>query len=356
MLQFTGYRLGRLSAIFGRLSHIKIQSILKLMAMLLWAGSLLWWAFGIPATIGPLGLQVALAEETEGYVGSDKCATCHKTVTARFAETAHAKLLKSSSWEGKVVGCESCHGPGREHVESGGEKDKIRSFALMTSKQASESCLTCHDGREEHINFRRGEHWRNDVGCTDCHSPHGPLPGESHAGSITLISRASKTKADSSILKMLRESQPDLCVRCHTEVKSQFHMPFHHKVLEGAMRCTDCHNPHGGFEPKQTRHSLGTEMICLKCHTDKQGPFVFEHAPAKMEGCTACHVPHGSSNAMLLKRPAVRQLCLECHSNAHRTGIPNTPGNHNQAVTRFQNCTTCHTRIHGSQNHPYFFR
>jgi hypothetical protein len=25
-------------------------------------------------------------------------------------------------------------------------------------------------------------------------------------------------------------------------------LPFHHKVLEGAMKCSDCHNPHGGFE------------------------------------------------------------------------------------------------------------
>jgi hypothetical protein len=42
-------------------------------------------------------------------------------------------------------------------------------------------------------------------------------------------------------------------------------------------------------------------LLCYKCHADKQGPFVFEHAPLKVEGCTACHDPHGSANPKLLK-------------------------------------------------------
>jgi hypothetical protein len=33
---------------------------------------------------------------------------------------------------------------------------------------------------------------------------------------------------------------------------------------------------------------------CVKCHGDKRGPFTFEHAPVRLEGCGACHQPHGS--------------------------------------------------------------
>jgi DmsE family decaheme c-type cytochrome len=158
------------------------------------------------------------------------------------------------------------------------------------------------------------------------------------------------------MLRMLRASEPQLCLKCHTEQKAQFSQPFHHRVLEGAMKCSDCHNPHGGFELKQTRLSVGADATCLKCHTDKQGPFVFEHAPLKVEGCAICHTPHGSGNPKMLKRNDVRQLCLECHSNTFEIGAPNTPSFHNQATVRFQNCTTCHVKIHGSQNHEFFFR
>ncbi|HEU4389610.1 MAG TPA: cytochrome c3 family protein, partial [Blastocatellia bacterium] len=224
------------------------------------------------------------------------------------------------------------------------------------SKQISETCLTCHAGKEEHNNYRRGEHWRNDVGCTDCHSPHGAVPSKTDPGSMTLISTASAQNPDSSTLKLVKASQPQLCLKCHAEMKAQFSQPFHHKVPEGTMKCSDCHNPHGGFELKQTRLATGADATCLKCHKDKQGPFVFEHAPLKTEGCVACHTPHGSGNPKLLKRNNVNQLCLECHSSAGEIGAPNTPSFHNQATARFQNCTSCHVKIHGSQTHQFFFR
>ena len=49
----------------------------------------------------------------------------------------------------------------------------------------------------------------------------------------------------------------------------------------------------------------GNEEACLKCHIDKRGPFVYEHAAVRIDGCETCHMPHGSMNAKLLKRPAV---------------------------------------------------
>jgi DmsE family decaheme c-type cytochrome len=122
------------------------------------------------------------------------------------------------------------------------------------------------------------------------------------------------------------------------------------------MNCSDCHNPHGGVESKQTKLTFGTDSACIKCHSDKQGPFVFEHAPLKVEGCAACHTPHGSANPKMLKRAQVRQLCLECHSSITEQFAPDTPSFHNQAVLRYQNCTICHAAIHGSNTNSAFFR
>ena len=101
------------------------------------------------------------------------------------------------------------------------------------------------------------------------------------------------------------------------------------------MKCSDCHNPHGGFETKQTKLSVGLDAACIKCHSNKAGPFVFEHAPLKTEGCTACHTPHGSANPKLLKRAQVRQLCLECHTGISEELSPQAP-----AFTTRRQCDT----------------
>ncbi|MDT7543476.1 MAG: hypothetical protein QOE33_3380 [Acidobacteriota bacterium] len=305
-------------------------------------------------------------ENPADYVGTETCETCHDKQAHVFAHTAHAAITKEASWKGKVTGCESCHGPGKAHVElvtSLDEKSprpddmKIRNFHKISSKEASETCLQCHSGREEHNNFRRGEHWRNDVGCTDCHTAHSsPAIAENKAGSNVFVSRANGEKPGFADEKLLKIGEPQLCMSCHTETKHQFNQPFHHKVLEGAMKCSDCHNPHGGFETKQTRLATGTDAACLKCHADKQGPFAYEHAPVKTEGCASCHTPHGSANPRLLRTSTVSQLCIECHTQAHGVGAQEPGGPQHNLNLQYANCTVCHVKIHGSHTSPVFFR
>ena len=152
-------------------------------------------------------------------------------------------------------------------------------------------------------------------------------------------------------------------------MRAQFALPFKHRVNEGFMNCTDCHNPHGaaaptwrmGARPRMVESAPGNEEPCLKCHTDKRGPFAYEHAAVRVDGCEVCHQPHGSMNARLLKRPTVFTLCLECHNGAEPFGrqgsnIFRTPKDHNIADPRYRNCTTCHVRIHGSNADARFLR
>ncbi|MBS1795569.1 MAG: cytochrome c3 family protein [Acidobacteria bacterium] len=298
-----------------------------------------------------------LPDNKDGYVGSETCSNCHEGPFKSFSATKHSKLSQLDGWKDKVQGCESCHGPGKEHVEGGGDKTKIISFKNKNSKEVSETCLACHAGKESHNNFRRGDHWRNDVGCADCHTAHGPEYASFKAESIVTPGETTVETPSNANFAMLKKSEPQLCISCHTETKAQFVKPNHHKVLEGAMKCSDCHNAHGGFEQKQVNLSVGNDAACVKCHLDKQGPFVFEHGPVKTEGCTACHTPHGSANPKMLKRPQIRQLCLECHSGiTDQAAEGPTGGPHSQATATGQNCTTCHVAIHGSNTSNVFFR
>jgi predicted CXXCH cytochrome family protein len=301
----------------------------------------------------PVEFTAALQDD---YVGTETCKGCHEDQFNRFAKTKHAKLPNLAEWKTKAQGCESCHGPGRAHVEAAGDVTKIVSFKRMNSKAASETCLACHAGKEAHNNFRRGEHWRNNIGCADCHTAHAPEHPKTGPNSITFVGRASTLRPNQADDAMLKQSEPQLCMTCHNDTKAQFTKPFHHKVLEGTMNCSDCHNPHGGFEQKQTRLGVGADASCIRCHTNKQGPFVFEHAPLKLEGCASCHMPHGSSNPKMLKRPQVRQLCFECHTGIFDEIAPGVPSRHNQARVKEMQCTVCHSAIHGSNSDRRFFR
>ncbi len=297
------------------------------------------------------------------YIGSSACAECHSNQATQYTLTAHHKT-NNEKFPVDKRGCEACHGGAKLHVEFYTTAQKLmkegkdaeaqalladetkakaaamRSFSELSSTQASAVCLTCHEGTqgrsEERFNFRRSEHARHGVSCLDCHSSHSPKRTEF----------------------LLRNTQPNMCYQCHADQKATFAKPFHHKVPEGGMKCSDCHNQHGGFSAKQLRNSATGDMPCLKCHTDKQGPFVFEHAPVKAEGCQACHTPHGSTFPRMLNRPQVKFLCLECHSNTpgiagEGTGIGDSPP-HNLADPRYQNCTLCHVDIHGSNKHRQF--
>src|SRR5262249_27950595 len=151
--------------------------LLKMLLIAGWFAGSIWILTGLTSERATAGTFANAANDmfvsqnaSQDYVGSEACQACHDLESKSFSHTAHSRAFPNL--KGRQWGCETCHGPAKAHVEGGGDKTKIRTFENETAKQISETCLGCHAGKEEHNNFRRGEHWRNDVGCTDCHSPH----------------------------------------------------------------------------------------------------------------------------------------------------------------------------------------
>jgi DmsE family decaheme c-type cytochrome len=282
------------------------------------------------------------------FTGSVACKGCHSEIWNNFYKNPHNKSIVSGKEAPENTGCEGCHGPGDNHIESFAAKGSIVSFTTMPKEQVLDTCLKCHSQTLSRANIRRSSHTTSGVVCTNCHSIHSAATPE----------------------RLLAKTQTNLCEGCHLNVRSQFSMPFKHRVNEGFMKCTDCHNPHGTFQatwtngarPRHVESAKANEEPCLNCHADKRGPFVFEHAPVRVDGCMACHVPHGSPNSRMLTRPVVFTLCLECHNGAGNLGrrangvILQAPLPHNMANPTYQGCPNCHVKIHGSNAEQRFFR
>jgi DmsE family decaheme c-type cytochrome len=293
---------------------------------MLWLGAMMICAAAMAAPApGDKPANGRTAQSGE-FVGSETCATCHEEVSKNFAGNPHTKIAEMHGKSG--VTCEGCHGPGKAHVDGGGDTTKIFDPAKASTKEVDEKCLSCHAGA--HPNFERSPHAKANVGCTSCHSVHKSADKE----------------------QLLKASQPALCFQCHNDTKPQFEMPFHHKVNEGAVSCSDCHDPHGTFGNNNLKSTADQNAICTKCHTETRGPFVYEHAAVKAEGCMGCHTPHGSQNARLLNMASINTLCNQCHSRVANATVHGMGAGSDELAP----CTSCHTYIHGSNMNAAFLR
>lgn len=277
-------------------------------------------------------LAMMAPQQQPQFAGTVQCATCHEDIASNFRRNPHFKL--EGNYRGTSgQGCESCHGPGAEHVESL-DITKIRSFKMLTARQSAAACLDCHKNEAVHSNRLFDAHTRKAVTCTSCHSVHGG---------------AAETP-------LLQRTTNDLCATCHVSERARFERPFSHRLARNAMDCVSCHAPHGSEKRPQLTLIHSNQAACLNCHGDKRGPFAFEHMPVKVGGCVSCHEPHGSANPRMLVRQEVRQVCLECHTNSTSALGKTPPAFHDLRSDRFRNCTICHTKVHGSHTSPSLLR
>jgi hypothetical protein len=97
------------------------------------------------------------ASRTPVFAGRKACLECHQEIQDKLFKAEH-----------KTIGCETCHGVGREHADN-------PDVSLV--KIGDNGCLRCHENNGarpawlKQINSK--EHYRGDK-CAGCHVPHQP--------------------------------------------------------------------------------------------------------------------------------------------------------------------------------------
>jgi len=276
------------------------------------------------------------------------CANCHEAQWNSIDLSPHGAKTDA---DGGM--CQACHGNATDHLKDP-VKNKMAGNPFQkgaTADQRTTVCMTCHSGNRNLAFWTSGKHQLNEVTCSNCHSIHG----KSLAPSINKF------------VTTFRPNQAEMCGSCHQPIRAATFKPSHHPIIEGKVKCSDCHNPHGALTPSMIKQPTINDQ-CYSCHADKRGPYVFNHPPVE-ENCATCHNPHGSVHAKLLNESAPN-LCQDCHdwsrhpgtlygaaggfncapgdnsaACAGKTGQPNSAVS-NRLVTR--SCLNCHNSIHGS--------
>lgn len=257
----------------------------------------------------------------QAYENSE-CLDCHDGMASERAYS-HQPELK--------VYCVSCHIADDEEYETHLDEPDDNLLNVPRGDAMAAVCANCHQSASS----AQALHSEAGLNCNDCHQVHSEEGFNPHF--------------------LIKSSIQETCDTCHQEVRTAMAKPFTHPMNEGGMTCASCHDPHGANEGALREERPG-EMVCMTCHTDKQGPFVFEHVSDFVGDCRSCHETHGSSNPAHLTRTRVAQLCLECHSMTPDLLGSQPPSRHDLTLPRYQNCTVCHITIHGSNRSPMLLK
>lgn len=190
--------------------------------------------------------------EASGHA-TDACRECHSVDQLGNPVTGAAGWTATQETRYHDVQCESCHGPGLNHVENPDATQPLASIAIDTdSTTRTNGCAECHNG-----------------------SHHPFVEQWALAGHSTVNSHAASNAA---------------CVSCHTAqgALAAWGVTGNYVEKDSAAQpivCAVCHDPHGSPYAHQLRFPINTtsiqEHLCARCHDRSSNP-----TPADAHGLT----------------------------------------------------------------------
>ncbi len=217
----------------------------------------------------------------DGKYWSDKnntwqyqCAGCH-VVGMKLNYDTKTDIFKTTVVE-RGIGCESCHGPGSEHVIAPlGRKAAtiVNPARIHDARRAAQVCGQCHN---------RGD------SVKETGSPQGPkfyeYPGGAAGYLPGLVLRNFFVEKPG--------EWPDGSPKSHRQQYVDWAKSKH--ALSG-VNCWDCHMPHSKGSMSKGSLKASTNELCLKCHNVSNEGM---HGLHSVNDCRGCHMPRTSRTAV----------------------------------------------------------
>jgi len=232
------------------------------------------------------------------------CYSCHTVTEKGNVATGTAGYDQVQHEAYRDVQCESCHGPGIEHVTLPDNNATVPlANAFLSNPEAS--CASCHSGTHHpfveeweqsgHAVVASGTRATN-VSCTACHEGKGALAA--WGANVNYAEKAATATA-----------QP--------------------------VACAVCHNPHGSENTAQLRYPIDSpdpeRNLCMQCHIRRAEPAGNTTSPHAAAGSvllgSAGYRPAGfdyDTSLVYTSHASDRnpRLCAGCHVNQYESTDP----------------------------------
>jgi predicted CXXCH cytochrome family protein len=206
------------------------------------------------------------------YNWNNRCAECHSTNIQKNYNLALDTY--DTSWSEINVSCQSCHGPGRDHID----------WAALSDED-----------KQQHVNGLIVDYQKTKISqvdtCARCHSRRHQVSAEDGHGRNFL---------DDFMPSLLSEGlyHADGQILDEVFVYGSF---LQSKMYAKGVGCLDCHNPHSG------KLKLSGNALCLQCHQDSPPKQRFPSLQVKQYDSPEHHFHRqGSDGAQ----------CVNCHMPA----------------------------------------
>jgi tetratricopeptide (TPR) repeat protein len=250
------------------------------------------------------------------------CAECHSTNLAKNYDPV--KDSYATAWSEINVSCESCHGPGSNHVIWAQTQERPPRLDRNGTKGLAVQLKSSSGGWQLDQSSSETMHWQGQARtqteletCAPCHSRRHPIKSGQNAGEPFL---------DAYVPSLLDEGVYFADGQIQEE-DYEYGSFVQSRMYHEGVTCSDCHNPHSLKLPSSELNS-----VCGRCHLlAKFGAPEHHHHKTTSAGalCVNCHMPTRTymvkdvrrDHSFRVPRPdfskaySTPNTCNQCHSD-----------------------------------------
>lgn len=273
--------------------------------------------------------------DAPGQVWQDSCMGCHVTGSVKTG-------VKNQPTE-FGIGCEDCHGPGRDHIQGKGDPSKI------TLNTSSDVCGQCHNSGYKLSDNRWIYGYRPAMKLTDVPGIIMPAVDPNKTANLGHHKEYPEWLASGHGPKAVTDLKSNdhasaACYACHTQEAAAAKEEGTTFTLDknaeyNAISCVTCHRPHGlGLAADE-------KELCANCHTGDIAP------GTSLKPGTTPHHPmkeffagYGAAGGITSTGNFHQDItCQECHmaNNNHLMQVVR-PDDPNITAGSNDGCTSCH--------------
>ena len=259
------------------------------------------------------------------------CADCHSTNLRKNYDLANDSY--ATTWSEIDVSCETCHGPGSNHVawaqthQKGSYKPGDGPNGLIVDLKPASGSWASLEPDTGTMHWKGQPRSHNEINtCAPCHSRRHPITSDYQPGQSFL---------DGYVPSFLEEGvyYPDGQI---LEEDYEWGSFIQSKMYHEGVTCSDCHDPHTAKLPP-----VSLNEVCGKCHSlQKFGSEQHHHHKAESAGalCVNCHMPTKTymvvdmrrDHSFRVPRPdfsvayGTPNACNQCHKDKSNTWAADT--------------------------------